>query len=566
MDFIPQDSLNPTDYKWSLTKGADGKSPIVKISEDGQSILVSSDNGETWYPLVPDFNKIRILGYVDSVAQLPRSADVGDIYGVWNPDANEGEGAYEMYINTVTGWAFDANILKVYEYETELPASAADGTVAVIPQKNMTLDKEKIDGYKVYKYSLANRGWTMILNTSEIFASKDDIINHGDNLYALVQGDVQNIPDVISNWTNGTLDENENFKADTKSIIGTCALNPNIKVLKYNIASGYTVDIRVISNEQFNPNEIQSPNVLSGTEGAVEGSGKVIVPEGANSLIAIITRVDASEEDLPVSTGSYLSLYHEVVTTYQLYKRVVGWVFFGTNASITYHLVQNIEEGTETNVLSGKAVKDAFNELEEEVDTRLDNLERNTLALTLTVAPNKVFYKDIAENITITAALGDLDPDVLDIKKNGIKINEGTQKTVIYTEALAESTNIFTANASYYDARFAQQLSISSRYPVYTIFTTLDADLTTLVSSMKRESARVSATGTYDFNNNTGALAYPYLLVPSDVALPSRFSMGGTPVAYVTSSITLSGVSYTVYRLGSDAGYEAGVTLSITAS
>jgi hypothetical protein len=53
-------------------------------------ILASSDGGETWYKLVPDFNKLRVLGYVDSRNQLPKSANMGDIYGVWNPDVYSG--------------------------------------------------------------------------------------------------------------------------------------------------------------------------------------------------------------------------------------------------------------------------------------------------------------------------------------------------------------------------------------------------------------------------------------------------------------------------------------------
>ena len=564
-------------------KGEDGYTPIVKLSEDGMDVLISSDGGETWYKLVPDFTKLRVLGYVDSIEQLPNSADIGDIYGVWNQEANQGQGAYEMYINLVTGWEFDANILKVYEYETELPASATDGTVAVIPQKNLTLDKEKIDGYKVYKFSLASRGWIMILNTSEIFASSEDIINHGDNLYALVQGDSQKIPHTVDNWINGTLDNEESYTEDNTSIIGTCSIDSSIGKLKYNIAKGYTVDIRIVSDNQFTPSEIANPNVLVGTEGAVTGSGEIIIPENAKSLIAIIKKVN-SEEDLPINAGSYLSLYHEIANNYKLYTRVVEWVFFGTNASITYHLGQNVEEGTSTNILSGQAVKDALaierqereeadaalhqeiENLSEDVDIRLDNLERNTLSLILTATPNKVFYKDTAEAITLKAELGDLDPDPLDIKVNGTKINNGNEKTAVYNQILTNSSTVFTANASYYDARFAQSLTLQSRYPVYTIFAAQDADLSTLVGSMTRESARVSAAGTYTFVNNSIDGGSPFLLVPSDVALPSAFSMGGAPVDYKAFTVEISGISYTVYRLGSDSGYAIGVRLDIVAS
>lgn len=226
--------------------GKDGITPTLRVSNDGMSLEISNDGGQTWSPFVKDFNKLRVIGYLDSTDKLPKNAKVGDIYGVWNKNVDNSvtgtKGAYELYINTILDWLLDYEITKAYSYDTELPSSATDGTVVLVPVSDLTLDKEKVDGYKVYKYSIANNGWVMVLNTAEIYAGKDDIINYGDNVYALVQGD--------------------------------------------------------------------EPN------------------------------------------------------TYQLYKRQVGWVYFGTNASITYKLVQNVSEGAEDNVLSGKAVKDAIEGLE----------------------------------------------------------------------------------------------------------------------------------------------------------------------------------------------------------
>ena len=229
------------------SRGEDGKSPLLRISTDGQSLEISSDGGQTWLPFEKNFNKLRVLGYVSSVQLLPRNANIGDIYGVWNPDVYSGrvdeeghliKGAYDLYVNTVRDWVEDYHITKVYDYDTELPSSATNGTTVLVPVDYLTLDKTKIDGYKVYRFSLDRNGWVLILDTAEIYASKDDIINYGDNVYALVQGDEEH--------------------------------------------------------------------------------------------------------------------------TYELYRRDVGWVYFGTNASITYILVQDVNEGTETNILSGKAVADAY--------------------------------------------------------------------------------------------------------------------------------------------------------------------------------------------------------------
>ena len=562
--------------------GTNIETPVVQVSPDGQSIIISYDSGETWYPLIKDFNKIRIIGYIDSLDQLPKNANVGDIYGVWNSDANQGQGAYEMYINTIIGWEFDADILKVYEYETELPVYATDSTIAVIPQKNLTLDKQKIDGYKVYKYSLANRSWVMILNTSEIFASKEDIINHGDNLFALVKDNIKVIPCVIDNWVNGTLNNEESYVEDNTSIIGTYSLGDDIKVLEYSVVEGYEVDIKIISNAQFNPSEIVSPNVLCGTEGYVTGFGEIVIPQDAKSVIVVMNKID-SQEYLPVNTGEYFYLHYDVINTYKLYKRIVNWIYFGTNASITYNLVQNIDGGTSTNILSGQAVKDEVTSLqnsinaiennietlENDLDTRLDNIEQNTLSLTLTPSPNKVFYKDTEETIVFTSRLKDLIPDEIIITDmNNNRINNDDEHIMIgtYTGTLASNNNSFTANASYYDATFTQIVNLQSRYPIYTIFAQLNANMQELVDSMTRQSARTSAAGTYSFINDKQQWYCPFLLVPSDVTQPTKFSMGGAPVSYVSHNETINGVSYTVYRLGSDNGYDINVRLDIVVS
>lgn len=267
-----------TTFKAVGEKGDNAPIPLLRLSSDGLSVEISVDGGDTWEMFLHDFNKLRVLGYVDSKAKLPISANIGDIYGVWNQEAQEGQGAYELWINTIKDWEEDFTITKIYDYDTELPSSATDGTAVLIPVTDLTMDKEKVDGYKVYKYSLTNNGWMMVLNTAEIYASKEDIINYGDNAYALVQGEAEG--------------------------------------------------------------------------------------------------------------------------TYTLYKRVNGWVYFGTNASIQYHLVQNIEEGAEDNVLSGKAVRDAMTQsiadleaFKQEVkDTYGDYTENPEFVKVVMDAEDKILY------------------------------------------------------------------------------------------------------------------------------------------------------------------------------
>lgn len=227
-----------TEFK---AQGRDGRDLQIRVSKDGQNIEVSVD-GVEWYTAIKNFNKLRILGYVDNVSKLPVSANVGDMYGVWNEDAEEGS-AYEIHVNTVVEWVLDAVITKVYSYDTELPSTAKNGSTVLVPVTYLTLNKQKIDGYKAYRFDEDDKGWVMLLNTAEIYASDKDIVSHGDNAYAIVQGDSKD--------------------------------------------------------------------------------------------------------------------------TYQLYKRVCSWVPFGNNSSITYQLVQDINEADENNILSGKATKDAIDKVVE---------------------------------------------------------------------------------------------------------------------------------------------------------------------------------------------------------
>lgn len=407
--------------------GADGISPILRISPDGLSIEISSDNGQTWLPFQKDFNKLRVLGYVDSVVQLPASANIGDIYGVWNQEAQSGAGAYELYIQTVRDWILDYTITKVYDYDTELPSSAADGTAVLVPVTDLTLDKEKIDGYKVYRYSLTNNGWIMILNTAEIYANKTDIINYGDNIYALVQ---------------------------------------------------------------------------SATEG-----------------------------------------------TYELYKRSVGWVQFGTNASITYHLIQNIQEGTEQNILSGLAVKDAINVISKGTNMAFG-------------ANPSIIYKGVVTQVTLTATMRKSVPSNIKIFDGNTVIAEGSSNPLVHSSDFTlNGDKTFTTEGITKNVIFGNDVIVQARYPIYYGFA---ASATALAIDANRYAPTTNAAHTYTKTNDVDNQHF-YILVPSDISALSVFTMGGAPfVMNSERSETINGIVYKVYE--SAYTYNANITLKVSAS
>lgn len=376
------ESLNGAD-------GKDGVSPILRVSTDGMSIEISTDSGSTWLPFVPDFNKLRVIGYIDSLNQLPKNAQVGDIYGVWeskptqeNPEA----GVYRLYINTVKDWVLDYTITKVYDYDTELPSSATDGTAVLVPVKNLTLDKEKVDGYKVYRYNQEIFGWTMVLNTAEIYAEKADIINYGDNVYALVQGSGSVTETKLK---EETLVSKKNYCRIVNKTKGslTLIITQDSKKMFHSIGTGSYM----IPNNcgVFLVKEGNMDNIIVG-QSLTDPQPKALtefdfMPEGFKPYYILTENVVgdiyiANTGDIPASEDeakdailveTKITTLLSFAQTYELYKRVVNWVYFGTNASITYHLVQNVQDGSNQNILSGKTVKDAINAHTE----RLDNLE-----------------------------------------------------------------------------------------------------------------------------------------------------------------------------------------------
>lgn len=413
--------------------GKDGQPLMLRVTPDGQSLEISDDGGHTWYIFEKNFSKLRVLGYLNSVSELPRNADIGDIYGVKlpNEEVEPGHSAYELWINTVKGWNEDYIITKIYDYDTELPSYAAEGSTVVVPVKYLTLDKQKIDGYKVYRFDQVKNGWTMILNTAEIFASKEDIVNHGDNVYALVQGDSKKTYHDITNWINGSIDGNNKYQEDLTSIIGTCPIDGSVRELSYNIANGYKADIRILTNEQLNPADIDNPTIVYDTE-VVEGTGSITVPSNAKSIIVTIKSVN-EEEEIPTSTGTMVSIYSVKEEKIILYKRNTGWVYFGTNASITYILVQDVEEGTSTNILSGEAVKLKFAEFaaaldafKQEVKDTYGDYEENSEFVRVTLDhDNKVLYGVQADgNFYFGAGCPPQVKDYIDEKIRALSLDE----------------------------------------------------------------------------------------------------------------------------------------------
>lgn len=178
--------------------GINGISPLIRINNN--RFEQSTDNGKTWSALSDKFdNRLYIKGYANSVDELPKNALMGDIYGVGpiylDDDVEHTKPYYQMYVSTVTGWNKSYTITKVYQGDIELPQAAGDNEIILI--------KKSTDNYLVYKY--ISGCWYLLANLAEIYVQKDDIVNRGDNIFALVQAEVENQYDLyerVVSWKN----------------------------------------------------------------------------------------------------------------------------------------------------------------------------------------------------------------------------------------------------------------------------------------------------------------------------------------------------------------------------
>lgn len=178
--------------------GKDGLTPLIRWNNN--RLEQSTDNGKSWWALSDKFNnKLYIKGYVTSADKLPKNALVGDMYGVGpiygDDDVEQTKPYYQVYVNTVTDWAKSATITKVYQGDTELPQSAENNEIILI--------KKSTDNYLVYKY--VNGSWNLLANLAEIYVEKDDIVNRGDNIFALVQSEIENqyeLYERVVSWRN----------------------------------------------------------------------------------------------------------------------------------------------------------------------------------------------------------------------------------------------------------------------------------------------------------------------------------------------------------------------------
>ena len=408
-------SLNGTDGINGVD-GKDGITPLIRINNN--RFEQSTDNGESWSALSDQFdNRLYIKGYAASVSNLPKNALIGDIYGVgpvyMDDDSEHTRPYYQMYINTISSWDKDYTITKVYQGDTELPQSAENNEIILI--------KKSADNYLVYKYS--NGTWNLLANLAEIYVKKEDIVNRGDNVFALVQSEVEN--------------------------------------------------------------------------------------------------------------------------QYELYKRTVTWVNFGTYNSISAGIVQTTGTG-ENVVMSQKAVTENLNLLKSDI-TELDRTVF-PLNVSLSVSPTIVEAGTSTEvTINWNATLkGQAINDVADFTLNSTSVKGTTSKKETITDT-TPTTKTYTLITSYNGRSNTSKANLSVVGAMYFGFDAADNVSNLTINALGKQNLKTTANGTYTLQNSTNG-HYMWLCIPNNMNI-NRVTLNGFDVPMEAAATkTVGDITYKCYR------------------
>lgn len=335
--------------------GVDGISPLIRWNNN--SLEQSIDNGKSWTSLSGKFdNKLYIKGYVASPIKLPKNALIGDIYGVgpvyMDDDLEHTKPYYQMYVNTVLDWNKNYTITKVYQGKGDLLQVAQEGEIILI--------KKSTDNYLVYKYT--NNSWSLLANLSEIYAQKEDIVNRGDNIFALVQAENKNqyeLYERVVSWVNfGT------YNSISAGIVQELGVGENVVMSQKAVKEAITNTVN-LADLDFDLSMI-GKIILSGN------SCKFIVMQNRNNVGILHCFSDNSQHMLTqVFTTHFIAPFSGGVLTHSDEKI---YQYFRS-----YHLkggTSSIPKGTwgEWKLIYSSDNNDDINKLKEDIE----NLNANT--------------------------------------------------------------------------------------------------------------------------------------------------------------------------------------------
>lgn len=218
-----------------------------------------------------------------------------------------------------------------------------------------------------------------------------------------------------------------------------------------------------------------------------------------------------------------------------------------------------------------------------DITDKLNALYLGKVTLSVSVSPT-IIKKNTSKQVTVTATVNNI-PENFTL--NYIKINDtittlnGNKGSLSETVSLELNTKKYSVEADVGGTKFTGSVNLNARNSIYYGYDTPTKGYddptknnlpTNGLSGLTEHSSTItSAKMTYQMKQNKEG-SYPFfILVPSDVTVPTQFSMNSTNFAMtkVTDSYTIKDdngitITYTVFK--TDGSYSMGKELKIIAS
>ena len=236
------------------------------------------------------------------------------------------------------------------------------------------------------------------------------------------------------------------------------------------------------------------------------------------------------------------------------------------NSAVTTDKILN-DAVTEDKIATGAVTRDKIaDDAITELTGMYDTFEQQIAALSsgmkvgLSISPS-VIYKGESQNITLTGTMTNGTPTSMKLLDGATELATSAASPITHTMGVTQSTNSksYSLQGVTLGMALNAQASVNARYPIYYGF---GADASAVAVAANKYVPTTSALHTYNKTASTDGQHF-YILVPTDIASPSDFTMGGAPFVMTSSSETIGGVSYTVYESGN--AYNSGTELSVTA-
>ncbi|AXH74496.1 MAG: hypothetical protein KNU04_gp29 [crAssphage sp. isolate ctbg_1] len=292
----------------------------------------------------------------------------------------------------------------------------------------------------------------------------------------------------------------------------------------------------------------------------------------------IKVHLSSSQNGTQVTEPFYDANYGAIRTFFLLDKQNA---ITADNKNYVYNGFRDIDHNA-INLVQEKALAKHLDEVNADIQSNTDQITVLSGQLLILTTGAKVtggcspgtIYKATQTNVTITGTFSASDANLIPKKmillfgSKEIASSENS-KTVRFVESVNMTTNNRTysvraevdPNNTGSITVLTANCSFNARYPIYYGFGN-SAD--EVLTSGTKVGATTTASRTYTATNNKTVDCYFYILVPTDIGTPTKFSMGGAPANMNTTSETLNGVAYKVIRSGGI--YAPGAKVEIAAS